>query len=56
MLDLSDVLDKGDLMYVRIDTFRKFHPKAAEYDHLECTWNIVQDRSDNRTENTSYQI
>ena len=39
---LNDTLNKMDL----IDKYRTFHPKTTEYTFfLNCSWNILQDRS-----------
>lgn len=47
IMDLNGTLDKMDLT----DVCRKFHPTAAEYALLKCTWNIFQDVSYVRSQN-----
>ena len=43
---LNDTLDRMDVT----DIFTTFHPKAAEYILLKCTWNILQNRSHTGTQ------
>ena len=38
---LNDTLDQRDLT----DIFRTPYPKEAEYTFLDCTWNILQNKS-----------
>ena len=46
---LNDTLDQMDLT----DIFRTLHPKANRiYFLLECTWNILQDRSHTGSQNS----
>ena len=41
MMALNDSLEEMNLT----DIFRTFHPEAAEYTFIECTWDILQNRS-----------
>ena len=43
---LNDTMDQMDLTHI----FRTFHPKATEHILLECTWNILQNRSHTGTQ------
>ena len=49
---LNDTLDWMDLT----DIFRTFHPKAEEYTLLQCTWNILQNRSHTGTQISPQQV